>query len=231
MANTAGNNGQPQPIGATAVAKFEGVPIEDYPAGRQSRQQRHHQQHSDPAIGASNLSSNPAYILVGNEITSNLTNNNNSSIPHPGIESSVPPQYPDTASISASASVSASVSVSTNGAIATGGLASFDELTSLRRENARLKHQLHRERSMCRGQEEALNKVRSSAEEITLLEAEEIARLEVELDRSMEEKEHWQRRCKAAEKRVEQLRLQVRRPCIITSSIFIHEMRRHSLAS
>jgi hypothetical protein len=51
--------------------------------------------------------------------------------------------------------------------------------------------------------------VRASAEEITLLEAEEIARLEAELDRCNEEKEQWQKKCKAAEGRAEQYRMQV----------------------
>jgi hypothetical protein len=68
----------------------------------------------------------------------------------------------------------------------------------LRIENAELLEMLHKERALLRWQEAALNEVRASAEELTLLEAEEIARLEFELDACTIEKNNWERKCKIA---------------------------------
>lgn len=68
----------------------------------------------------------------------------------------------------------------------------------LRIENAELLEMLQKERALLRWQETALNEVRTSAEEVTLLEAEEIARLEFELEVCVHEKNSWERRCKVA---------------------------------
>jgi hypothetical protein len=68
----------------------------------------------------------------------------------------------------------------------------------LRIENAELLEMLQKERALLRWQEAALNEVRSSAEDLTLLEAEEIARLEFELDACVIEKNNWERKCKAS---------------------------------
>jgi hypothetical protein len=58
-----------------------------------------------------------------------------------------------------------------------------DEINRLRRENSILRDQLERSRFMLRSHEEILQKIRSSAEELTFLEAEEIARLTAEVER------------------------------------------------
>jgi len=84
--------------------------------------------------------------------------------------------------------------------------AAWEELHSLRAENANLKEQLERERTLMKNQEFALQKVKSTAEEITLLEAEEIARLEAELERCIEDRDKWSRNCKAAESKAKTLR-------------------------
>lgn len=68
----------------------------------------------------------------------------------------------------------------------------------LRIQNAELLEMLQKERALLRWQEAALNEVRASAEELTLLEAEEIARLEFELDACVIEKNNWERECKIA---------------------------------
>jgi hypothetical protein len=75
----------------------------------------------------------------------------------------------------------------------------------LRIENAVLLEELESIRELVRRQENALNQVRTSAEEITLLEAEEIARLETELEKSLTEKDQWRQRCKSAEVQVKHL--------------------------
>jgi len=84
--------------------------------------------------------------------------------------------------------------------------AAWEELHSLRAENANLKEQLERERTLMKNQEFALQKVKSTAEEITLLEAEEIARLEAELERCIEDRDKWSRNCKTAESKAKTLR-------------------------
>jgi hypothetical protein len=75
----------------------------------------------------------------------------------------------------------------------------------LRIENAVLLEELESVRDLVRRQENALNQVRTSAEEITLLEAEEIARLETELESCRSEKDDWRQRCKSAEIQVKHL--------------------------
>jgi hypothetical protein len=72
-------------------------------------------------------------------------------------------------------------------------------MARVRAENVRLRAALAHETQRLREQEDAFTRVRVSAEEITLLEAEEIARLETELDKCLDDKEHWQKRAKAAE--------------------------------
>jgi hypothetical protein len=69
---------------------------------------------------------------------------------------------------------------------------------------------LERERSLLREQEIILRQVRDSAVEITLLEAEEIARLECDLEKCHDEKENWHRKCRKAEYHVDQLLQQLR---------------------
>ena len=80
----------------------------------------------------------------------------------------------------------------------------------LRVENAKLLESLSRERELLKGQEEALRHVRASAEEITLLEAEEIVRLESELNKSFAQTDYWRKKCKLAEAHTEQVTLQLR---------------------
>ena len=69
----------------------------------------------------------------------------------------------------------------------------------LRAENIELLRTLERERILLHDQEIVVNKIRDSAVEITLLEAEEIARLENDLAQCHEEKNIWRGKCRAAE--------------------------------
>lgn len=82
--------------------------------------------------------------------------------------------------------------------------------TDLRSQNARLLVTLERERHLLRGQECALNKIRDSALEITLLEAEEIARLENDLITCRDENDKWQKRCISAEFQADRLSQQLK---------------------
>ena len=79
----------------------------------------------------------------------------------------------------------------------------------LRAENIELQRTLEKERILLRDQEIVVNKIRDSAVEITLLEAEEIARLENDLAQCYEEKDHWRGKCRAAEYLAEDLTQQV----------------------
>ena len=79
----------------------------------------------------------------------------------------------------------------------------------LRAQNAKLLLTLEGERCLLREQESALNKIRDSALEITLLEAEEIARLEQDLITSHDENNIWQKRCISAEFQAERLSQQL----------------------
>lgn len=74
-----------------------------------------------------------------------------------------------------------------------------ESMARVRAENVRLRAALSYESQRLREQEDAFTRVKVSAEEITLLEAEEIARLETELDKCLDDKEHWQKRAKVAE--------------------------------
>ena len=74
-----------------------------------------------------------------------------------------------------------------------------ESMAKVRAENIRLRAALAHETNRLRDQEDAFVRVKVSAEEITLLEAEEIARLETELDKALDDNEHWQKRCKTAE--------------------------------
>ena len=77
----------------------------------------------------------------------------------------------------------------------------------LRIENDKLIADLVKERAVIRRQETALNQVRTSAEEITLLEAEEICRLENELEKCTDSKEEWERRCNSALLQIKNLQI------------------------
>ena len=73
------------------------------------------------------------------------------------------------------------------------------ELLVLRKENKRLKSQLQRDQIAIQNHEHAIAQVRHTAEEITLLEAEEIARLENEVEKLEIEKKKWISSCRQAE--------------------------------
>jgi hypothetical protein len=73
------------------------------------------------------------------------------------------------------------------------------EIEVLMEETASLKQTLKEEKVAFRKLEETLARVRSSSEEITLLEAEEIARLEGELERVSEERDKFRASCRSLE--------------------------------
>ena len=75
------------------------------------------------------------------------------------------------------------------------------EAIAIRQENISLKEQLERERCLLRNQEAILSQVKLSAEELTLLEAEEIVRLEAELARCLDERKLWQKNYKSIEEK------------------------------
>lgn len=81
--------------------------------------------------------------------------------------------------------------------------------SQLRAENIVLLRTLEKERMLLREQEIVVNKIRDSAVEITLLEAEEIARLESDLAQCYEERDIWRGKCRAAEYLVEDLTQQL----------------------
>lgn len=83
------------------------------------------------------------------------------------------------------------------------------ELEQVRNENEVLRAQLETERLALRNQMKTLERVRTSAEEITLLEAEEIARLEHELEKAKEEAEKWKMRSQKYESQCSVLRQQL----------------------
>lgn len=82
------------------------------------------------------------------------------------------------------------------------------EILSVRSENESLKLQLETERSAMKNLESILNNVRAAADEITLLEAEEIARLEAELDKVIQDKSRLSESLKKSQDSVEILRVQ-----------------------
>ena len=82
------------------------------------------------------------------------------------------------------------------------------EILSVRSENESLKLQLETERSAMKNLESILNNVRAAADEITLLEAEEIARLEAELDKLIQDKSRLSESLKKSQDSVEVLRVQ-----------------------
>lgn len=71
----------------------------------------------------------------------------------------------------------------------------WEEVENLRRENQTIRDQLKAEREMFKTQEIILENLKSSTEEITLLEAEEMARLVRELERLSTEKNQWKEKC------------------------------------
>ena len=79
----------------------------------------------------------------------------------------------------------------------------------LRLKNAQLQELLMKERALLKWQEMNLIEVRASAEELTLLEAEEIARLEMELESCFIEKVDWESKCKLAKLDVMRLQRQL----------------------
>ena len=78
-----------------------------------------------------------------------------------------------------------------------------NEVETLKGENATLRDSLAADRALIKTQEKTLEHVRASAEEITLLEAEEIARLEAELDRVTTERDKWASTAKKFETQIE----------------------------
>ena len=80
---------------------------------------------------------------------------------------------------------------------------SIDDVIYLRNENANLRQQLYLEKNLRRDQYTTLEKVRLSAEEMTILLAEEITWLEDELSKSLDENEMWQTRWKQAERQLQ----------------------------
>lgn len=84
------------------------------------------------------------------------------------------------------------------------------EIDVLKQENASLKQTVEDEKKAFRKLEETLARVRSSSEEITLLEAEEIARLEVEMERVTEERDKYMVSSRSFETQNELLRQRLR---------------------
>mmetsp|Transcript_24849 Transcript_24849/g.46355 ORF Transcript_24849/g.46355 Transcript_24849/m.46355 type:complete len:658 (-) Transcript_24849:163-2136(-) len=84
------------------------------------------------------------------------------------------------------------------------------EIDVLKQENASLKLSVEEEKKAFRKLEDTLAKVRSSSEEITLLEAEEIARLEVEMERLTEERNKFMVSSRGFETQNEILRQRLR---------------------
>lgn len=78
-----------------------------------------------------------------------------------------------------------------------------DEINRYKRECLLLREQLERERSMFKSNEEILSKIRSSAEELSLLEAEEIVRLGTENERLNAELKKYRSKCNDLEIEVE----------------------------
>lgn len=79
-------------------------------------------------------------------------------------------------------------------------------IETLASENAALKQNLKSEKESFKKLQETLDRVRSSSEEITLLEAEEIARLEMEVERISEERDKYLASSRNFETQVELLR-------------------------
>lgn len=79
----------------------------------------------------------------------------------------------------------------------------------LRLKNTQLQELLMRERALLKWQEMNLIEVRASAEELTLLEAEEIARLETELESCFVEKVNWESKYKLANLDLKRLQRQL----------------------
>lgn len=82
----------------------------------------------------------------------------------------------------------------------------IENAAKLERENQTLRRQIEKERSVLKNHGEILNRVRASAEEITLLEAEEVGRLEREVDRLTADNIKWRERCKLSEANAEHLK-------------------------
>lgn len=86
-----------------------------------------------------------------------------------------------------------------------GANTAWEELQALRKENQNLVSQLRKQIDLVRVQEEALRRVQRSAEEIGIMEAEEIGRLETELEQAQAEAKAWETRCISAEMRLSYL--------------------------
>jgi hypothetical protein len=69
---------------------------------------------------------------------------------------------------------------------------------NLRTENAKLFKMLQKERELSKWQEITIKEVQASAEEVTLLEAAEIVRLEEALELCHTERDEWEKRCNLA---------------------------------
>jgi hypothetical protein len=134
-----------------------------------------------------------------------------SSPPHPTRRRSLSPQHRDSTS-SAPPPPSVHFHPSTSSSSPSNGTSQDDEvfatnklrsvlhrevesgklqIKTLTEENAILRDTLEKNKILLENQEKTLERVRVSAEEMSLLEAEEIARLEVELERMKEERDKW----------------------------------------
>lgn len=75
----------------------------------------------------------------------------------------------------------------------------WEELHALRLENKSLADELDKRDSLIKTQEEALRRVRNTVEDVAMLEAEEIARLEAQLETTLAERNALQKKCRDLE--------------------------------
>lgn len=75
----------------------------------------------------------------------------------------------------------------------------YSELNSLRLSNKALHDSIEKKNALIKTQEEALKHVKATVEDITMLEAEEIARLEAELEKTLDEVDSSKKKCRDLE--------------------------------
>jgi hypothetical protein len=75
----------------------------------------------------------------------------------------------------------------------------WEELHTLRLENKSLADELDKRESLIKNQEEALRRVMTTVEDVAMLEAEEIARLEAQLETTLAERNVLQKKCRDLE--------------------------------
>ena len=85
----------------------------------------------------------------------------------------------------------------------------WEELAALRAANKDLSEELEKRQAFIRAQEESLRRVRGSVEEIAMLEAVEIARLEAEYDKALDENTALKKDLRLAEHGLKICRLQI----------------------